>query len=293
MLRLIKKDLTEQEKKGLETLQARIDTEPDFTTKAAAAKSFWAYKGGKEGEQLFQTIKTYLLEMCVGTEVCNYCEGNEANDIEHIYPKSFFPEMTFVWDNYLLACKQCNSGYKLDKCFVLDHSGNVHQTARGIEPPYSVIAMINPRIEDPNTFILLNVEIWEFEIHPNLSLQDQHKAEKTLEILQLNNRDYLKAGRRAAASEYYNLMDRLCRITNAANMEGIKKVLSPDQDEIMSRIDKHLSLDEIKKAIQEHVKTHIQKHRHPSVWYAIKKISSKTNTQWQRVFQTIPEALTW
>ncbi len=31
--------------------------------------------------------------MNISKGICNYCEQNESNDIEHINPKSFFPEM--------------------------------------------------------------------------------------------------------------------------------------------------------------------------------------------------------
>jgi hypothetical protein len=41
-----------------------------------------------------------------------YCEDSEATDIEHFFPKAVYPLKCFAWDNYLLACANCNSNYK-------------------------------------------------------------------------------------------------------------------------------------------------------------------------------------
>ncbi len=166
----------------LADLQALIDAETSFAAKAKKAKSLWNSKPKKK----FKEIKKKLLELCVSVEICNYCEQNEANDIEHIDPKSFFPERAFVWDNYLLACKQCNSAYKLDQCFVIDNNGNLHLTTRGQEPLFKTNALINARTENPCDFMILNMKDFTFEILDNLATNNQHKAEKTIEILALN-----------------------------------------------------------------------------------------------------------
>jgi uncharacterized protein (TIGR02646 family) len=39
---------------------------------------------------------------------CAYCEQIAAEDIEHFYPKSDYPNRMFRWDNMLRACKNCN-----------------------------------------------------------------------------------------------------------------------------------------------------------------------------------------
>jgi uncharacterized protein (TIGR02646 family) len=40
---------------------------------------------------------------------CAYCENIVPRDIEHFYPKSKFPKRMFRWDNFLRACKNCNT----------------------------------------------------------------------------------------------------------------------------------------------------------------------------------------
>src|ERR1700679_2460550 len=125
MIQLPQQELDKKTAGELEKLQAEIDEMPDFAKRAEKAQSLWHSKGGKAGLEAFVTIGAELYKMCVFFGVCNYCEQSEANDIEHIFPKSFFPGFTFLWTNYLLACKQCNSGLKLDLCDVLDGDGNV------------------------------------------------------------------------------------------------------------------------------------------------------------------------
>jgi len=42
---------------------------------------------------------------------CSYCEMKiDSNlDVEHIRPKTTYPELELEWDNFLLACRNCNS----------------------------------------------------------------------------------------------------------------------------------------------------------------------------------------
>jgi 5-methylcytosine-specific restriction endonuclease McrA len=55
-------------------------------------------------------IKEALLQETHGK--CIYCESKirhvSPGDIEHIKPKSLFPELCFAWTNLTLACSECN-----------------------------------------------------------------------------------------------------------------------------------------------------------------------------------------
>lgn len=59
-------------------------------------------------------IKTRLLEET--NHKCAYCESKitaiDYGDVEHIKPKSRFPEKTYQWDNLTLACRKCNQNKK-------------------------------------------------------------------------------------------------------------------------------------------------------------------------------------
>lgn len=290
MIQLATKTLKADTVNQLSNLQTSVDTKVGFAQKVEEAKRLWKNKEGSQVNQAaFANVKSKLKEMCVSVEVCNYCEQNEASDIEHIYPKSFFPEQTFVWDNYLLACKTCNSGYKLDKCFVLDAQDNVTETVRGAEPIHKTVALINPRTENPNDFMLVNLETFRYMLRHNLSPKNRHKAEKTLEILKLNERETLNAARKSAYNHYYDTFERLVNILNAPNINALKNLLRPND----GLIDPTKPLQQIKDEIKENYKAYIQKHQHPSVWYSIKTIANKTNPKWQHLFNQLPEALNW
>lgn len=291
MVFLISKNLEATEIALLQSLQNQINIESTFAKKAEKAKKLWDNKGDSKRQQAFAKIKQLLKDMCVGIEICNYCECNEANDIEHIYPKSFFPEKTFEWDNYLLACKQCNTAYKLDKCFTLDHSGTLQNTTRGQEPIHKIIAFVNPRSDDPKSYFWLNLRTWQFELFDELLLFQQNKAAKTLEILGLNQRALLVAQREMAAGQFYDKLERLTRLLRASSFSEMEAILSP-HDAIL---DASLPLDALKVELKKTLQIHFQKQKygHPSVWEAIKMIASKTNPKWRTIFEQIPEALQW
>jgi uncharacterized protein (TIGR02646 family) len=289
MLQLGKRDLPVPIQSVLNELQSKVNQESGFAAKVAKAQNLWKSKGDRAGKKAFNVIAKELADMCVYVHVCNYCEQNEANDIEHVYPKSFFPSYTFDWKNYILACKQCNSAYKLDKCFVLDDDGTVYEVLRGHEPADQTVAMINPRTDDPLQYMWLNTQTWKFDIQDNLSLKDFNIAEKTLSILQLNERDLLIEDRKNTAVYYFERMKTLAEILEANSISDIENALSPYDNEI----DKTLPLQEIKNQIKGSFKTHLNRFKHPSVWHSIKKIDSIATPKWKEIFDKIPEARTW
>jgi uncharacterized protein (TIGR02646 family) len=289
MIKIGDKDLSISTIAVLKSLQAKIDGEITFAKRADKAQSLWDSKGGANGKKAFEEVKEMLTSMCVYVEVCNYCEQSEANDIEHIAPKSFFPDLAFVWKNYLLACKQCNSGLKLDRCFVMDADGKAFETVRGEEPLFKEIAFINPRTENPNDFMYLNMETFKFDIFPWLNNHEKSKAISTIEILQLNDRATLVKARESAKGHYYDKLDRLVRVLQTKNKTQMKKALNPATD----KFDLTKSIADLKKEVLESYKLYIQKYQHPSVWHSIKTIESKNNESWKAIFKQIPDALNW
>ena len=283
-------NLTPDTQARLTTLQDQVNSEIDFSDKAVKAQSLWDNKGGSAiGRATFQEIREKLKSMCVSVGICNYCEQSEANDIEHIYPKSFFPDFAFVWSNYLLACKQCNTAFKLDKCFVIDNIGNIHETIRGQKPSYNIVALINPRLEDPADYMIINTQNFTFEIKDDLSTERYNKADKTIDILALNTRDTLIETRKAAARYFYHRMELLVKILNAETIEQVHHLLTPHDQ----YLDDNKTLNELKDLISIGFKKDIKQYPHPSVWAAIKVVDSKTNSKWAYLFKQFPEALNW
>lgn len=269
----------------LEKLQLKIDRKSTFSQKAAKAQSSWDSKNAKTFRKVIDT----LLLMNISKGICNYCEQNESNDIEHIDPKSFFPEKTFVWENYILACKQCNSGHKLDKCFVFDSSGSLNFLERSIQPSSKDVAFINPRIDDPSKYMIITFPSYQFEILEGISQKHTLIAQKTIDILELNTRAVLIEARKNAANYYFSILDRLVRVRAARTKKSLKSILSP----VDSLIDDTKSLKTLKAEITESYKNHVISYQHPSVWYSIKKISSIIDPTWKRLFLEFPEAKNW
>jgi uncharacterized protein (TIGR02646 family) len=273
----------------LDSLQNQITEAQTFEEKVSEAQSLWGTKGGKEGKEAFNSLKKELISLCVFTKICNYCEQNEASDIEHIHPKSYFPEFTFQWNNYILACKQCNSGHKLDKAYVLNENDEPILLKRGSEPPHHKIAFINIRVDDPQNYMIINPRNkFKFDLLPGLSKAERYKAEKTLEILELNTRDLLLAARKTAYLHYYFILERFNKMMKTTQKEELRKILGPFENEF----DWTLRLDELKADIKKSTRNYIKKYQHPSVWESI-KLFKDLDLRWKELFLEIPEASSW
>ena len=97
MIRLNSKNIKASSVTHLNSVQQGVLTQATFEAKAKKANARWDSKSStNDAKVAFKDIKDTLIEMCVGVEICVYCEQNEATDIEHIYPKKLYPEKAFV-----------------------------------------------------------------------------------------------------------------------------------------------------------------------------------------------------
>ena len=99
-------------------------------------------------------------------EYCSYCEMpvHTSIAVEHIQPKDLYPELKLEWDNFLLACTNCNSN-KGKKDVILDdyYWSHVDNTFRAFI--YSEGGLVRP--------------------HPLLTDEEKIKAKATLELVGL------------------------------------------------------------------------------------------------------------
>jgi uncharacterized protein (TIGR02646 family) len=98
--------------------QREVDS-ADPSQQARVSKLRWDRKS--KARKTMEDVKSCLLGMTGGTDLCMYCEGNEGSDVDHFRPRSAFPSFAFRWDNWVHACSKCN-GAKLAK-FPLSPSG--------------------------------------------------------------------------------------------------------------------------------------------------------------------------
>ncbi len=293
MIPLNSKYLSKSTSDHLVSKQNDVNRKSTFDLQSERAKALWNSKtSANSGEKAFTEIKEKLIEMCVGVEICNYCENNEATDIEHIYPKSHFPERAFVWDNYLLACKNCNTTYKSDKFSVFNpaNSNEVNKINRESgKPPTDDSVLLNPRIENPLDFLILDIQgkTFRFVAIPSLNQRDKEKAKYTLELLALNDRDALVEGRRAAAHYFISRLEKYVLIRESNDFPALEVVVTD-----LDYLDLTKPFNQEKNRLLASVKAEILKYAHPTVWREFVRQKNNLNKT-KDLLNRAPEALTW
>lgn len=200
----------------LRSRQQEIDDEANYEARVSRADALWkARTSTKQGRAAFKMVRETLAEMCVGPVRCAYCEDSLADEVEHIRPKSLFPDLTFVWTNHCFACGPCN-GPKNNRYGTI-HAGSLIEFVRRrdgpvLPPPAGLSALIDPRQEDPTEFLELDLggqlpdgQVLDgtFEFLPRESMLDDQRlrAEFTIDVLGLN-REVIRASRANAFSGF-------------------------------------------------------------------------------------------
>lgn len=293
MLQLRTKNLTPACQAYLDNRQSDIDSKVLFVDRSKRAKSLWnSKKGSIDGKAAFSEIKTALITICIGVEICNYCEQSEASDIEHILPQSLFPSQAFMWSNYLLACKKCNTTHKLDAMYVFNPGGsaNAFWVERGTEPPTADYAYIQPRLENPMDWMQLNFSDFLFYARaPHApGTRGFEKVERTLEILDINNRSSLVKNREKAFGNYKRMLREYVEVKHAASNSDLERALTGDPI-----VDYNASFVTQQTRILNSLRHSIQMGEHPTVWHEMVRQRAILHTRIQHLFSQAPEALTW
>jgi hypothetical protein len=298
MIQLTSKDLTTEEQTVLQDLQSNIDMQTSFESKVEKAQNLWDNKSGaKARKTAFETIKTKLIAMCVSVEICNYCENNEATDIEHLYPKSHFPERAFKWENYILACKTCNTTYKNDDFAVFNpvnstNKYNLIGAVKGkptVQPPTDAGLLIDIRNENPLEYLWLDLKTFLFvEIPLDITTREYHKANYTLWLLKLNERDGLSKAREQAAGHYFSRLKMYVSVKKAIDFVQIESAI----DDFYPAIDVTVDFVVEQQKLLAAIKNDIVTYQHPTVWRELVRqrlTLPKTNV----LFLEAPEAINW
>lgn len=281
----------------MKQIQQLISDEASFEARAKKANSKWESKtSSMVAKVAFQEIKDTLLKMCVGVEICVYCENNEATDIEHIYPKKLYPEKTFVWRNYVLACGKCNTHYKSDKFKIFNPRNSTTEIditpPRGqyLKPQTKDALFINQRVEDPMDFLeldLINQQFIFTERHPE-GTREYLKAKYTIALLGLNTRAALTEQRRHATIHFRNLLEKYVNAKQAQNFADLMIAINDD----FNGIDQSKAFQQEKKRILNSLKNDITSYSHPTVWKEL--IRQRNNLPKINAFlNQAPEAIRW
>jgi uncharacterized protein (TIGR02646 family) len=238
------------------------------------------------------------MRMCNGVEMCVYCETNEATDIEHIRPKSLFPEDAFSWINYVPSCKNCNTTFKSDKAAIFNPQNSINViditpqrvASTRIKPVNNDTLFINPRIDNPNRLILLDLVGKTFYYLPKKEegTRDFLRAEYTINtVLKLNDRAALVEGRKSAFRDFQNLLKNYIAAGEATSHAALELATGDDP-----QVDFNNSLQKEITRIQSHIKKAIETHSQPTVWLEMKRQRAKL-PRTNALFNQLPVALRW
>ena len=269
MIQLSNLNLFQTAHDKLNNWQQTVDNIADYSKRVDDAKKLFA-RYNKANNPTFRHVRQVLTQICSGARRCAYCEDSVADEVEHIKPKDLYPEAVFVWENYLYACGPCNAP-KNNKfaifSYATDQFTNVTRKSRDpvAEPEAGEPVLINPRIENPLDLLQLDL-MGTFYFLPHLSLdsRSRQRAEYTIEVLRLNDRDYLVEARAEAFDSY---RARLFEYTT-------RKSTGTSQNQ----------LNDLIKALQ--------RMQHPTVWREMQRQQPIISTL-KELFNLAPEALTW
>jgi len=219
MLKTAVCDLTVADKYTLNKKTLQIHFGHDFEDQVKLAKKLWNNKP----HVLFSNVRA-ALKVAAGDLVrCGYCEDSCADEVEHVWPKNFFPTRTFHYENYLFACGICNP-VKNDN-FCVSYMGfwidlpTLRKVHGFIPSPSRAACFIDPLRENPLDFLWLDILAKTFMIVPihDPGTLEYDRAKYTIDVLRLN-REFLVEVRKNA---YTGFCDRIYRYVDCKlNGEG-------------------------------------------------------------------------
>lgn len=283
MLRILEVRPTQAKLNKLAEFQQEIAVLPIDVNWKTALERIWAYRS-KSTE--FDEIKLCLTKMCPGAIRCCFCEDSAAAGIEHIEPKVFYPDKTFSWGNYLYICSKCNSGKNATWAIFTEISGqrqfykvpNIRKGQPRTFPPAGDAVLINPRTEDPTTFLEMVIDVQSDKLNflpvvAGKNSEDRIRAEFTIKTLQLNgdDRPELAVARMLAYHDYFDRLSQYYRRKTIDHWDDAQL------DAIIARF---------------------RRHAHPSVWFEIKRKFNEgklatIDSKFHELLNSVPEALTW
>lgn len=189
--------------------QGEINALVDYQARVNLAKAKFASKP----KLLFSRIRTALVEVSGELVRCGYCEDSCADEIEHVWPKNFFPDLTFCENNYLFACGICNPAksdhfeLKIGSVWVDLKEQRKHHGF--IEPTSRISKFVDPLREDPKDLLWMDIVSKTFMFVPihDVGTDEYERAKHTIDTLRLN-REVLVLARKNA---YSGFLDRIHR----------------------------------------------------------------------------------
>jgi uncharacterized protein (TIGR02646 family) len=229
----------------LQEWQTEVNNAGNYAAQVTEAKKQFKARNQKRNTT-FNAVKKALTAMCSGAKRCCYCEDSVADEVEHIHPKDFYPNLVFDYDNYLYACGNCN-GPKSNRFEIFHPQTGALIDLKTSNPtviPQGDSVLINPRKESGMTYFRLDLQdTFEFIPMSNLNPKDKTRAERTLDILHLNDREHICPAREEAFEDFKSHLMRYAQKKQAGATPTVLKKIS----------------------------RFISRRQHPSVWFEMKR----------------------
>jgi uncharacterized protein (TIGR02646 family) len=264
MIRLRDVNLPQDTLEMLAKYQQDITKAGDYAAQVSIAEKEFKRRNTKTNKA-FKVVRSHLTQMCSGARRCCYCQDSLAVQIEHIFPKSLYPDRLFDWENFLYACGRCNNQKNNNFAVFATVTGLKTEIARKKNDPVllpilGTPLLINPRTENPFDFLFLDI-IGKFEFTPlsdDTNSPEYQRAEYTIKTLRLND---LTAAREEAYDTYCDRLETYIARRNKG--------------------------EDVERRIRA-----IKRIHHPSVWYAMKEFRDKI-PELKALFDDAKEALDW
>lgn len=264
MLRLHDPGLDRATSAVLDKCQDELNAAGNYAERVRAAPRLW---DSRSDLCAFRRVRARLADMCAGARRCCWCEDSAGTDIEHIRPKSLYPERTFRWENYLLACAGCNR--KKGARFAVLAGERVVDVSRKrgspvVPPQPGAAVLVDPRVDDPLEYFDLEiVDTFLFLSREGLSRTDEQRAEYTIDLLDLNRENLRVARGEAYGAHRARLVEYLKEREHGAPAEALAQLANA-----------------------------IATSAHPTVWREMQRQHAQID-EMTTLFGDVPEALDW
>ncbi len=248
--------------------QSDVDAAGDYSARVQRAKERFKARN-KQKNGTFDAIKRALTAMCCGAQRCAYCEDSAADEVEHIQPKSLYPELAFSWPNFLYACGPCNNAKNDHFAVFPDETATVVNVTRPrgapiIPPIPGSPVFLNPRLEEATRWLTLDIlGSFHFVATADKGSRAFERARFTIETLSLNRGTLAKARKEAFTSYLAHLHRYVTAKRDAASLS----LLADIRDTITRR-------------------------QHPTVWREMQRRHDK-HPDLKPLFASAPEAASW
>ena len=177
--------------------------------------------GAKPSDSLWQDFSGDLRSRFQG--ICGYCEEKAAfGEVEHFKPKSKFPELVYIWSNWIFSCNSCGN------------TKNNKWPPGGYVDPCACSTQ-----ERPERFFDFNLRNGRIVPKSGLTQEQRRKASQTIQDLGLNDSDHTE--NRLGQIEYVRVL-----------LTYLDGTLDPDVERlVMSQVAPDRAFSSVSKAVLE------------------------------------------